>query len=205
MNTQRAHLEADLAALFAAKIPFLIVDTETTGFLNDPNGQIIEIAVINQDGEIILSSLVKPDCAVPAKASAVHGLYDRDLQSAPTFAEVWPELLTILVQYSLVYAYNVVFDQGMLLKTARHYGLDIPDWLPAQEWRCMMEAYAVYHGDWHEWHRSYTYQKLSVACATLSVPLSETHRATGDALNTLGLMRALAARGNPSISAPLPI
>src|SRR5450631_1069760 len=172
MNTQRAHLEQDMAALFAAGTKFLIVDTETTGFLNDPRGQIIEIAVITMDGHAAFSSLFKPDCLVPAKASAVHGLRDADLANAPTFAEMWAELLTVLVQYPLIFAYNVVFDRGMLLKTAKHFKLEVPEWLAAQEWRCMMEAYAVYHGDWHEWHQSYTYQKLSVACATMHVPLS---------------------------------
>jgi len=195
MNTQRAHLETDMAQLFAAKTPFLIVDTETTGFLNDPNGQIIEIAVINQDGHAAFSSLFKPDCPIPAKASAVHGLYAADLADAPTFASAWAELLTVLVQYPVIYAYNADFDRGMLIKTAKRFQCEIPDWLAAQEWRCMQQAYATYHGDWSDYHQSYTFKKLTVACAALHVPLSETHRATGDALNTLGLMKALAARG----------
>jgi DNA polymerase III epsilon subunit-like protein len=184
-----------MAALFAARAPFLIVDTETTGFLDAPDGQIIEVSCINQDGHAAFSRLCKPDVPIPAKASAVHGLYDRDLIDAPLFAEVWPELLTVLVQYPLIFAYNADFDRGMLLKTAKRFALAIPDWLTAQEWRCMQQAYAAYHGDWSEYHQSHTFKKLTVACAKLGVPLSETHRATGDALNTLALMKALAARG----------
>jgi DNA polymerase III subunit epsilon len=198
MKNERAHLEQEMATLFAAKTKFLIIDTETTGFLDMPDGQIIELACIDQEGRSAFTRLIKPDCAIPAKASAVHGLYARDLVDAPPFAAIWAELLTVLVQYPLIFAYNVDFDRGMLLKTARRFHCAIPDWLLDQEWRCMQEAYARYHGDWSEYHGSYTFKKLSVACAQLKVPLSETHRATGDALNTLALMKALAARATLS-------
>ena len=58
-----------------------------------------------------------------------------------------------------------------------------------------MENYAIYHGAWHSHYQSYTWQKLQVACDCLGVQVSgDYHRATADALATLGVVRALAAR-----------
>lgn len=191
----KKNLETEMAALFAAKTPFLVVDTETTGFLNDQNSQIIELVTITGDGACAFSGLFRPDAPIPAKASQVHGLYERDLATMPPFAARWAELLGVLHQYPAVYAYNAAFDRGMLLKTARRFSCEIPAWLLAQPWHCIMEAYAEYYGDWSDYHGSYTFKRLADACQYLRVPMSESHRATGDALNTLALMRALAARG----------
>jgi inhibitor of KinA sporulation pathway (predicted exonuclease) len=59
----------------------------------------------------------------------------------------------------------------------------------------LMEHYAVYHGAWHSYFHSYTWQKLQVACHCLGVQVEgDFHRATADALNALGVLHALAAR-----------
>lgn len=193
-GTSQRKLQLEMAALFAAKTPFLIIDTETTGFLDNPDGQIVELSCVNQAGEVVFTSLVKPDCDVPMRVSAIHGLTTECLADSPTFVQIWPQLLEVLSQYQVIYAYNVDFDRGMLFKTAERFNLEIPGWLKEQEWKCMQKRYAEYHGDWSEWHQSYTFKKLSVACHNLSVQMSEEHRATGDALSTYALMRALAAK-----------
>jgi DNA polymerase-3 subunit epsilon len=195
MPTYQQELETDLAALFARSAPFFIVDTETTGLLSDPDGQIIEIAAVNPAGEVVFHSLVKPDVPVSSAATKVHGITDADLVVAPTFPEIWRPLTDVLTSVPLIFCYNMIFDHTMLKKTAKRFGCVMHP-IKIQEWKCMMVAYAKYHGVWDSYHKSYTYQKLHVACARLGVPLSQSHRATGDCLNTLGLMRALAARAD---------
>jgi DNA polymerase III subunit epsilon len=205
MHTQRAHLETEMAELFASGTKFLVVDTETTGLLKDPNGQIVEISCVDQDGLVVFSSLVKPDCPVSAKATEIHGLTDADLIDAPTFPEVWPSFIRWIEDYedyAAIYCYNKKFDHGMLLKTAKHYGLLLPPIIARQlKWHCMMEKYAEYHGE-PGLYGDYKWQRLSVACGRLGVPMSEAHRATGDCLSTLALMKALAAKGATAISQP---
>lgn len=46
---------------------YLIIDTETTGL--DNNAEVIEIAIINMHGDVLLNSLVKPTCSIPAADS----------------------------------------------------------------------------------------------------------------------------------------
>jgi len=64
----------------------LVLDTETTG-LGD-HAEIIEIGIINGSGETVMNTLVKPNTAVPATATAIHGITDDDLLNAPSFTEV---------------------------------------------------------------------------------------------------------------------
>lgn len=195
MNQQRAHLESDMAQLFAAKTPFLVIDTETSGFLKDPHAQVIEVSCVDADGRLVYNSLVKPDYPIPAKATEVHGLTNEDVALAPTFPEIWPGFMAHLKQYEVFYCYNKKFDHGMLIKTAQPYGLLLPPAIArAHKWQCMMEKYAEYHGQPGQ-YGGYKWQSLSMACRQMGVPMSEAHRATGDCLSTLALMRALAARG----------
>jgi hypothetical protein len=58
-----------------------------------------------------------------------------------------------------------------------------------------MLKFARYYGEYSAYHGSDRYQDLYTACAELGVQGSDYHRARGDALNALGVMKALAARG----------
>ncbi len=72
----RQQVEQELHTLFAEHTPFYLIDTETTSKLESRHCQVVEIAVVNQDGQVVYHSLCKPDIAMPAKASEVNGLTD---------------------------------------------------------------------------------------------------------------------------------
>ena len=55
----------------------------------------------------------------------VHGIRPEDVADAPTFAEIYDELLPYLTERHLV-AHNASFDIGVLTATARLYGLPKP-------------------------------------------------------------------------------
>ena len=59
-----------------------------------------------------------------------------------------------------------------------------------------MQAYAEFHGAWNEEKKSYRWQKLSAAAAQQGVTVTNAHRALGDCLTTLGVVRAMASTGN---------
>jgi DNA polymerase III epsilon subunit-like protein len=169
---------------------FVVLDSETTG-LSQAQDEIIELALISASGSVLFSSLIQPHN--PARldlATHIHGITSEMLGSAPRFPELWPTIAAILRRFRRVLVYNADFDRPMLAATVHRYGVRVP----GVTWTCLMEQYAVYHGAWSDYHRSYTWQQLSVACDGLGITVAgEAHRATADALAALRVLQALAA------------
>jgi DNA polymerase-3 subunit epsilon len=59
------------------------------------------------------ASLVDPQRSIPARTSAVHGLFDADVRGAPTLAQIVPRLAE-LVAAAVVVAHNARFDVAFL-------------------------------------------------------------------------------------------
>lgn len=154
------------------------VDTETTGL--DETDQVIEIAITDNQGNILVNSLVRPDCPIPADASAIHGIHDADVAEAPTWSELWPQVFEALNEMVII-GYNVEFDARLVDQTRRRYKIE-PNLKAAQQ--CAMEAYRHFEGA----RRNCS---LTTACWGMGVPAGG-HRALGDTQATLGLVRALA-------------
>lgn len=55
----------------------------------------------------------------------VHGIQPEDTENAPTFDEVWPEVLPY-IQNQVVVAHNSSFDFTCLAKTLDYYGVEQP-------------------------------------------------------------------------------
>jgi DNA polymerase III epsilon subunit-like protein len=64
----------------------LVLDTETTGLGN--SYEIIELAVVNPEGEVLFQSLIKPTVPVYEGARKVHQITDDMLANATSFAKV---------------------------------------------------------------------------------------------------------------------
>ena len=72
------------------KNPLVFIDLETTG-INIVTDRIVEIALIkvNLNGsEEEIIRRVNPEMPIPAEASAIHGIYDEDIKTEPTFKEI---------------------------------------------------------------------------------------------------------------------
>ena len=59
----------------------VILDVETT----DLHGRVCELAVIDTNGATLFDTLVNPGCPISPAATAVHGIIDADVTSAPTW------------------------------------------------------------------------------------------------------------------------
>ena len=199
----RLQIEAQLQALFEQRTPFLLLDTETTGKLEHRGFQIVEVAVVNQDGQVLYQSLVKPDIAMPSSATEISGLTDAQLADAPTITEVWPTVVQVLTSTDdPIYAWNADFDRQALLLTAKRFGLPVLAAISDKNrWRCAMKLHARWYGEWSNGKNDYRYQTLQWACTELEIEVREHHRATGDAQNTLSVLQAIAARAGKH---PLP-
>src|SRR5215468_6605628 len=104
------------------------LDTETTG-LDARSARIVEIATLKVRGERIIADdsfqrLVNPGIAVPPSASAIHGLTDADLQSAPRFPQVAGELEGVLGGAAII-GHDIGYDLTIL---AREYALAGRGW-----------------------------------------------------------------------------
>jgi DNA polymerase III epsilon subunit-like protein len=175
--------------------PWLVLDTETTSLPDQQGFQVVEIACVDKTGAVIFHSLIKPDAPITPTARRKHGITDEMLKSAPSFPDIWEILLKILSEYEL-WTYGSAFDRDAIISSAERYGIEVPKKIRnPNRWNCLMETFADYYGMWSAYHNTYKYQELWSACQHLEVPGNGYHRAREDALNALGIMKALAARG----------
>jgi len=192
----RQQVEQELHTLFAEHTPFYLIDTETTSKLESRHCQVVEIAVVNQDGQVVYHSLCKPDIAMPAKASEVNGLTDAVLADAPPFTQIWPSLVQLLTSTEIpIYTWNADFDRQALMLTAKLFGLLVPIAISDKtRLRCAMKLHARWYGEWSNGKNDYRYQPLAWACTELGIEEGGYHRAIGDALKALRVMQAIGAR-----------
>jgi DNA polymerase-3 subunit epsilon len=74
-----------------------------------------------------LTSLIRPPFLVfRRKNIEVHGITWADVVSAPTFADLWPELSPYFEGVDFIAAHNARFDQGVLRACCAWYGLPMP-------------------------------------------------------------------------------
>lgn len=170
----------------------VILDTETTG-LHD--GEIVQISVINLAGETLLDTLVKPVRGIPLDAQAVHGITDEMVASAPGWMPVSAQLINILAGKTCI-IYNAVYDRKMLHQSAEKAGLPKVDWKTFVDFQCAMEVYAMFYGDYNDWHGSYRWQRLTAACQQCGIDQdainAPAHSALGDCLRTLEVIKHMA-------------
>lgn len=163
-----------------------VLDTETTGL--DEHAEIVEISIIDQDGSVVFDSLVKPRQPIPAEATAIHGITNEMVASAPNWAEIHDQVAEIVASKKLV-TYNADYDLRLLEQTANQYGLTSI----AHTAGCAMLAYAEFYGEWDEHKGTYRWQKLANAAAQQGVVTDgEAHRALADVMTTLGVLKAMA-------------
>ncbi|MBP3253099.1 MAG: 3'-5' exonuclease [Bacteroidales bacterium] len=104
---------------------FTAVDFETAaGYIPCSVG----IAVV-EDNKIteVRTELIKPICFPYFHwyAQRIHGIYKQDVENAPTFEELWPEIKHYFSDTMLI-AHNAAFDINVLRRTLAHYQLPRP-------------------------------------------------------------------------------
>src|SRR5512140_480434 len=92
-------------------IPFVFLDVETTGLSPRGGDRVIEIALArlcNGATEDTFASLVYPERHISLGASAVNGIYDRDVRDAPIFAEIADNLIDFVGE-GVIVCHNAPF------------------------------------------------------------------------------------------------
>ncbi|MHB8866732.1 MAG: 3'-5' exonuclease [Pirellulaceae bacterium] len=108
------------------EIEFIAFDLETTG-LSATTSQIVEMGGIRfrADGSLIqeFEQLIDPQCAIPRRATRIHGITDMMVQGMPTLRETLPRFLDFLGQdQAILMAHNALFDIGFLQAAIRTTG-----------------------------------------------------------------------------------
>lgn len=162
-------------------LTYAVVDVEGNG---QQPPELVELAIVPIVKGAILepqSWLVKPSRPIRNFATRIHGLTNRDVENAPTFAEIQDEVCVWLDADALV-AHNAHVDVAVL---ARH----LDGWQPKEVFDTLKLARRLLPS-----HTTYKLGSL-VDAFKLADGLSETlspHRATYDALVTARLFVRLA-------------
>lgn len=159
---------------------YSIVDIETTGSGIRGN-RITEIAIFRlENGQITdeFTSLVNPGCEIPHYITTLTGIDSDMLRDAPKLIEIAPAI-TKMIQNSIFVAHSVNFDYHVIKNEFRELGLDF-----RYRRLCTVRlSRRLFPG-----LGSYSLGKL---CSSLSIPLTDRHRARGDARATVSLFKKI--------------
>lgn len=156
----------------------LILDTETTGLRS--HDQIVQLALIDMAGNVLLDCLIKPTIPISRDASAIHGITDAMVAEAPSFADIWPTLCDIIRDKTVI-IYNADYDTRLLAQSSRAHDLPRTP-ITHATFKCAMLPYSAWVGDWSQWHGNYKFQKLP----------GGDHSALGDCKATLAVIKRMA-------------
>ncbi|MBP3906945.1 MAG: 3'-5' exonuclease [Peptostreptococcaceae bacterium] len=154
------------------KNDYVILDTETTGL--GYSDKIVEIGVIDLDGNELVNTLVNPQMEIPMEASCIHYIWDSDVRDANLFEEIKENISSVL-DGKKVLIYNSDFDTRMLSQSG--YDKKIND-------ICLMNMYMDYVG-------SERWISLADAMSYEEINNIQDHRAIGDCLCCLELIKKI--------------
>lgn len=182
--------EACQAAADIVALDPLFLDVETTGL--DEAAEVIEIAIVDRHGAVLLDSLVKPQGAISPEAQAIHGIMPAMLDCAPCWAAVAPRVAALLHQ-RLVVAHHAAFDARLMRQSCARYGLQA---LFHCNWACTLELLTECNGG--RWSSLSAAIHLAGAKSPAE-PIGSSHRARYDAECCRRIIIALARE----VTAPL--
>lgn len=161
--------------IFENKDKYLIADTETTGVEKDD--KIIDIAIIDLEGNILLNTLLYTDKEISEGAYEVNHISKEDLIGKPTFKDIIKEIETIIQDKTLL-IFNSSFDVNMMKNNG--YKKDIKS-------QCLMNLYMDYIDTdrWVGLQRALDYEGIEI---------EQNHRALGDCYCCLELLKKM--KGN---------
>ena len=88
----------------------LFLECETTGFHPTLGAEVVEVGVVNDAGQRVFYSLVRPSRRLARITKSIIGLTEAELRAAPRFAQVWPQLRRHLAGQEVV-IWNAAFDR----------------------------------------------------------------------------------------------
>lgn len=165
-----------------------ILDTETTDL---KQAEICQMAIITPELAEGWQTLVKPTIPISAEAIAIHGITNNAVENAPTFDQVFLQLMRRIGSRDLI-IYNAEFDLRAIKNSLRVHGIQLA--FPTSDRRqcriftnggsihCAMLWYSQWVGEWNSYRCDYKWQPLS----------GGDHSALGDCKATLDIIEKMA-------------
>ncbi len=107
--------------------PIIFFDLETTG-VDIVKDRIVEISVLKvspNGDEVCKTRRINPGMPIPAESSAVHGIFDKDVENEPHFKEIAKSLAVFFEGCDLAGYNSDRFDIPMLAEEFLRAGIDI--------------------------------------------------------------------------------
>lgn len=110
----------DRAGLLATPIAdarFVVIDTETTGFAAYAGAEIVQVALLEYRGLSPtgreFNSLVRPQNPIPPENTAIHGIADEHVETAPRIEEIIDDVVNF-IDHAVIVGHHVAFDLRFL-------------------------------------------------------------------------------------------
>ena len=163
---------------------YSIVDIETTGGFASGHG-ITEIAIYVHDGSRVVDSfhtMINPQQKIPVYITALTGISNAMVASAPLFDEVADKIFSMLCNKIFV-AHNVNFDFSFVKHHLKNsgYELNVKKLCTVRLGRKVFPGFASY--------------SLGNLCRCLGISIENRHRAAGDARATVLLLEKCFSEG----------
>ena len=150
-------------------------DTETTGLNIRRKDEILELGIVDAQGQTVMDQLIKPTERETWKsAQKVHGISPEDVADAPSFQEVEKDLIKAF-EGNLIAIYNAAFDVRFLPENIAE---------AAEGFICVMRLFR------RTTRRRCDY-RLENAIEWANYSEGRAHRAVNDARSTLYVWNAL--------------
>lgn len=159
----------------------LVYDTETADLGKD----VVEVGFsLFQDAKLVREwgTFVRPTIPINPEASAVHKIYDRDVEDFPTFAEIAWWVWNTLNSYPVHCAYNYDYDRAVFEMEFQRLGMSFPV-------KPMLDPFILFK-KWNKYNKG---KRLIDAAAKYGIPYAGAHRAMNDATVTGRVLMKMAA------------
>lgn len=162
---------------------YIVIDTETTGFHPYDGDELLQVSIIDTDGNVLFDEYFKPQHRTEWKeAEQVNGISPEMVADRPAISEKISEINAIIENSDIIIGYNTQFDIGFL----KANGAIVPDDLETVD---VMEDFAKIYGEWNSARGSYKWQKLTRAAEYYGYDWSQraetAHNSLGDCYATL--------------------
>ena len=131
----------------------IVFDTETTG-LDFENDEILQLSIINSDGEVLFDRYFKPEKKIEwPEAQKFNGISPEMVKDLPGYRDSLDQVKAIFENAETLVAYNNAFDVEML----KRWGINLEEKKQAD----VMKDFALLYGEYQTEYNEFKWQKLS--------------------------------------------
>jgi len=170
-------------------IKTVVCDLETTGLLReDPDTEIVQIAITDIKGKPLFSMLLKPSKPMEEKVISIHNIQNEQVMDQPIFPQV-AKMIAFVLKGKHVVSWNMDFDWKLMMHMFKKYDCDPPQIGGAS---CAMDKYSEWCGEWNNKRDGFKWQKLP------NLSGMPAHDAFSDCVSTIKVLEKMASGFDPA-------